>query len=317
LLIEGKDGELRIYEYGLVASDIITNGGFSADSDWTKGTDWTISNGAARHGSDVTGILTQNLTLDVDVSEKYKVEYTISAVTAAGGGVNIFLGGEAGTTRTAPGTYTERIIPRFSSAVTIQGGASTDVSIDNVIIIKNDSGTTYYLEALFCEMDFSGPISRPRTEERIIMDRGNFDTNAHYAEGPDDPRYTPIPLSFSCRLSDTVDSRVISDWLSGVTRLSNIAGGTTIIYSFDGTTTIDGNTLPAFADTAKSSFRIEMKWDGTNDLGYRFEEVHFTYGEQSITESADGLMLSGSGQIYGDVTRITAFLSGTSVLAFS
>ena len=317
ILFQGRDGEIRVYEYGLVASDIITNGGFDTDSDWTKGTDWTISNGAARHGDGVTGILTQNLTLDVDVSEKYKVEYTISAVTAAGGGVNIFLGGEAGTTRTGAGTYTERFIPRFSSAVTIQAGASTDVSIDNVITIKNDSGTTYYLEVLFCEMDFTGPISRPRTEERLVMNRGNFDTISHYVEGDDVPRYAPIPLSFSCRLADTVDSRVLADWLGGVTRLSNTAGGTTIIYSFDGTTTIDSNSLPGFTDAAKSSFKIEMQWDGTNDLGYRYNEVYFTPGEQTITESADGLMLSGSGICYGDVTRITAFQSGTSVLAFT
>ena len=204
---------------------------------------------------------------------------------------------------------------------------------DGVVYVSDygTAGTTYYMEVLFCEMDFTGPTSRPRTEERLILDRGNMDTNAHYTEGPDDPRYAPIPISFSCRLSDTVDTRALSDLLSasspGVVAagstvgarvpLNNAAGGTSYFVTFDGSTTIDGNTLPAFSDSRKLSFRVEMKWDGTNDLGYRFEEVNFPSGEQTITESADGLILSANGQIYGDVTRITAFQSGTSVLAFS
>jgi len=191
--------------------------------------------------------------------------------------------------------------------------------------------TTHYLEVLFCEMDFSAAISRPRTEERLIMDRGNFDTVSHYAEGDDAPRYAPIPISFSCRLADTVDTRALADLLSAASPgvvvagttvgaripLNNAAGGTSYFVTFDGSTTIDGNSLPAFVDSTKCSFRVEVLWDGTTDLGYRFEEVYFTPSEQSITESADGLMLSGSGQCFGDVTRITAFQSGTSVLAFS
>jgi len=191
--------------------------------------------------------------------------------------------------------------------------------------------TTHYLEVLFCEMDFTAPTSRARTEERLIMDRGNFDTNSHYNEGPDDSRYAPYPISFSCRLADTVDTRALSDLLSAASPgvvaagstvgarvpLTNAAGGTTYFVTFDGSTIIDGNTLPAFEDSRKCSFRVEIKWDGSNDLGYRYEEVLFTPGQQSITESTDGLMLSCNGQCYGDVTRITAFTSGTSILAFS
>jgi len=173
-------------------------------------------------------------------------------------------------------------------------------------------GTTYYLEVLFCEMDFTGPTSRPRTEETLRTDRGNFDTNAHYTESPDDPRYAPLPITFSCKLADTVNSRVVSDWFSGVTKIA----GTTQLYTTKGTSTIDGNTLPAFADpTGKYAYNVEILWDGTSDLGYKYSEVHFAPGQQSITESADGLMMSINGQCYGDVTRITTFTAGyTSVI---
>ena len=175
-----------------------------------------------------------------------------------------------------------------------------------------NDGTTYYMKILFCEMNYDGPIARPRTEEKLIMDRGNFNADAHYAEGNDEPRYSPIPITFSCRLADTVNTRALADWISGATNIPNVAGGTTRIYSWDGITTIDGNTLPSFRDTGKQSYRAEVLWDGANDLGFRNDEVYFVPQESKITESAEGLILSCNGQIYGAVARITAFTSSTS-----
>lgn len=173
------------------------------------------------------------------------------------------------------------------------------------------SGTTRYLKILFCEMNYDGPIARPRTEEKLIMDRGNFDTNAHYVEGNDEPRYAPIPLTFSCRLADTTNSKIVTEWIGGTTKIS----GVTQLYSFKGKTTIDGNTLPDFVNnTAKYAYRVEVLWDGTNDLGFKNEEVYFTPQEQKVTESAEGLILSCNGQIYGDVTRITGFTAGTTAI---
>ena len=178
--------------------------------------------------------------------------------------------------------------------------------------------TTYFLEVLFCEMDFSGPATRPRTEEMLMMNRGNFDTNAHYNQGNSAPRYAPIPISFSARLADTINTHALSDLLSGASwGLTNAAGGATRFYSWDGATTIDGNTLPAFTDSNKYSYRVEVQWGASgSSYGLRYEEVHFPPGEQTISESADGLILSAAGQVYGDVTRITAFYSGTNIELF-
>ncbi len=179
------------------------------------------------------------------------------------------------------------------------------------------SGTTYYMEVLFCEMDFNGPISRPRKEDSLKMDRGNFTTDAHYISANDSARYEPIPVTFSCRLNDTVNTKSLSEWISGCTLISKVVGGTTQVYSWDGQTEIDGNDLPAFKDSSKQSYRVEILWDGTTDYAQKYEEVYFTPGEQTITESEDSLILSANGMVYGDVTRITSFTSGTSVLSFS
>jgi len=167
------------------------------------------------------------------------------------------------------------------------------------------SGATYYLSLLFSEMDFTGPTSRPRIDDSLIMDRGVFDTNAHYISGNDDPRYAPLPISFSCKLADTTNTRVLFDYISGVTKIA----GTTQLYSWKGKSEgIDGNTLPVFKDsTGKYAYQVQVLWDGTNDLGIGYSEVYFPPGQQTITESADGLTLSVNGMVYGGVSRILAF----------
>jgi len=176
-------------------------------------------------------------------------------------------------------------------------------------------GTTHYLQVLFCEMNFSGPTSRPRVEDRLIMDRGVFDSSAHYVSGNDEPRYAPMPFSFSARLADTINSRALMDWLSGSTNIPNAVGGATQIYSWDGTTTIDGNTLPVFKDD-KSTYRVQVLWDGTSDIGLQYNEAYFPPGQQTLAESADGLTLTANGMIYGDVTRITAFDTSGATISF-
>lgn len=180
------------------------------------------------------------------------------------------------------------------------------------------SGVSWYFEVLFTEMDFTGPIARPKTEPTLIMDRGNFDSNAHYIESNDEPRYAPLAVSFSCKLADTMNTRQLHEILEGRTSILT-RGGTTYIDMIHtkGTTVIDGNTLPVFQALPGGTtpvWNIQCLWDGDNDYGIKYLEVYFTPGEQSIAESADGLTLSISGQVYGDVTRIAAFGGSTYAL---
>lgn len=183
------------------------------------------------------------------------------------------------------------------------------------LIEQGAGAVTHYLEVLFCEMDFSGPIARPRKEETLIMDRGTFDSNAHYVDGPDDPRYEPQSISWSCRLADTTNTRMLLEWLSGTTGISATSGETTIV-STKGNTTIDGNTLPSFGDTAKVAYHVEIKWDSSSatDVGVQYNEVYFPPGEQSLSEAGDNLTLSCNGQVYGDISTVTGFTSGYTAL---
>jgi len=135
-------------------ADKVTNGGFAADTDWTKGTGWSITGGAAvktstggqtylmqDEGSDLTG-------------STYVVTYTVSGITN-GGAVNFaqfaFASDAAGsnallgTQRQADGTYTEMIHVTAGSARQWMGILSRaddgDISIDNVYVVKVQANT--------------------------------------------------------------------------------------------------------------------------------------------------------------------------------
>jgi hypothetical protein len=116
--------------------ELVTNGGFDTDSDWTKGTGWTISGGKG-NGASAGGDLTQ--TISISVNKTYKVTYTISNYIS--GIFRIILGGyTAGTTRTANGTYTDiiEVTNASSNSLLYLAGdvSAVTLSIDNVSVIE-------------------------------------------------------------------------------------------------------------------------------------------------------------------------------------
>lgn len=59
-----------------------------------------------------------------------------------------------------------------------------------------------YIEVHFSNMDFSGPIGRPKREEILVLDRGNVDKYGHYINSGDQVVFDPTPISFSCFVDD-------------------------------------------------------------------------------------------------------------------
>ena len=208
------------------------------------------------------------------------------------------------------------------------------------IIEFGKSGVTHHIQILFSEMNFTAPIARAHSIETLIMDRGMFSSDAHMINGNDVPRYSPIDISFNCRVADITNTQYLNDWLSGVTssfvashysegNLITEAGDDLIteasdnllwedsfeLYSFkaksDG---IDDNTLPEFKDVKKSAYRVETLWENNLGYGFRYDEVYFPVEKQLISESKDTITFNCSGRCYGPITRITSFTSGTTNL---
>jgi len=89
-------------------ANLITNHDFATDSDWTKGTGWTISGGTASCDGTNSALLFQSLS-GTTTGDTFEVTYTISSYVS--GSVFVGFGSglvqPSGTTINANGTYTE------------------------------------------------------------------------------------------------------------------------------------------------------------------------------------------------------------------
>lgn len=111
--------------------DVVTNGGFDTDTNWTKGDGWSISGGVAT--CDGSQTINTNLYQTALVDGRvYRITYTVSNRTA--GTVNVYAGFTGpGTARSADGTYTEILECDGNAIIYIQGDSDFAGSIDNVI----------------------------------------------------------------------------------------------------------------------------------------------------------------------------------------
>jgi hypothetical protein len=99
-LVEGK-----IYFDVNIREELVTDGNFASDSDWTEGTGWVIgTTGFATKTAGVASDLEQDISVIEGVT--YDVVYTL---TRSAGTILARVGGTAGTSRDAAGTYTESI----------------------------------------------------------------------------------------------------------------------------------------------------------------------------------------------------------------
>jgi hypothetical protein len=117
--------------------NLVTNGTFAADTDWTKGTGWTIAAGVASKSTGTASSLTQSC--GIVALKPYFLSFTVSNYSA--GGVQGLVGGSAGTTyKTANATYAELVTstPGSNDTVILYGNATFVGDIDNVSVYHAD-----------------------------------------------------------------------------------------------------------------------------------------------------------------------------------
>ena len=109
----------------------VTNGGFDTDTDWTKGTGWTISASKANKAAGVASDLEQDIT--AENGKLYVVKYDISGRTA--GTLTPDVGGTNGVARSTNGSFEELITGGSSDTILrFEADSSFDGSIDNVSV---------------------------------------------------------------------------------------------------------------------------------------------------------------------------------------
>jgi len=180
-----------------------------------------------------------------------------------------------------------------------------------------DGDTPYYLEMDLDAGDFSGPIGQPRQEEILILDRGEMSGDAHYIKGPDDKLMEPMTISFSVYVRDDAQFGYILDWLDAMNDGLTTTVNSNTLVSTEADSQRDGsNNNPTFADSNKGTSDVCYLIDTSGtDRGWRYYEVYFPLDQVSFTENEEGSQIAITGMVYGTVSRITEWPSGTSVEA--
>lgn len=122
-----------------VGAQVITNGTFGADSDWTKGTGWSIGSGVATKSAGTASLLSQPVT--VVEGQRYILRYVL---TRSAGSITPQLSGGStvsGTARSAAGTYIE-ILTAVAGNTTFEFSADASFAgtVDNVTLLAIPAG---------------------------------------------------------------------------------------------------------------------------------------------------------------------------------
>ena len=129
-------GQAVPYVYtGASQTNRVTNGTFAADTDWTKGTGWTIGSGVATSaGGNDGAYLSQVPSHSPSMIGKYiRVEYEITAYTS--GSVRVLSSNWSVSWRSAVGTYSEDVYwDGTDPTIYFQPTSNFVGSIDNVVL---------------------------------------------------------------------------------------------------------------------------------------------------------------------------------------
>ena len=143
-----KDG-LIVTDTEILSGDLVTNGSFATDTDWTKGTGITISGGKANFTGNANTFLTQSGV--VSSNKTYKATFTVSNYVS--GAIDINLGGSTRQGNiSANGTYTFYVTVPSGNVLFFQEDFSNGFigSIDNVSLVevnRNNLARIDYLDS--------------------------------------------------------------------------------------------------------------------------------------------------------------------------
>jgi len=174
--------------YGVIptateGSDLVTNGGFDTDSDWSgSGSNgWTISGGKASNDGTVgSNNLSQSGILLVD--KRYKIEITVSNYVS--GNVEVSAGATPRGTMTANGTYTFYQTCTPSTTFYIIAN-SFDGSVDNVSVKEWTASDMDFTRATAgTRVDENGLVNYADVLGSELVTNGGFTADAVWVKSP-------------------------------------------------------------------------------------------------------------------------------------
>ena len=162
----------------LVGGNLVTNGTFDTDTDWTKGIDWTISGGVATHTVGTGSDLNQANVLTI--GNRYLISFDVTAVTDFGT-IYVYsnLGYEVIAGAASVGSYTYE----FTAGTTdlrFRGASTFGGSVDNISVKLADADRSVNNNGLIV----NGTVTRtPVATGAELVAYSGF-TTSNYLEQP-------------------------------------------------------------------------------------------------------------------------------------
>jgi hypothetical protein len=133
-IAEADRFQAQLVGFNWLGNELVTNGHFATDSDWTKATGWAIAGGTAN----LVGVgAYRNLSQSINFADNSRFLTGYEIPSFDNGNVVISLAGSAdGTQRNATGTYTE-ILPSATNTTSLNIYSSisdSELSVDNVSV---------------------------------------------------------------------------------------------------------------------------------------------------------------------------------------
>lgn len=252
---------------GAIASagaDLVINGTFAADSDWTKGTDWTISGGAANKTAGSAANLTQNLGEAAGEMYRIRFDYTRSAGT-----LSVAIGGvtHATTFSAASGSGDLYILTTGTGDLSFIADATFAGTVDNVVVNKITAATAalaFFDDAGLTTVELRG-FTNALTSLYLGENTGRFVTTAvgnvgigHTALGSITTGGSNIGIGLNALAATTVGTGNVGIGTSALavnsTGLNNVAiGGSVLASNITGSSNMGVGAASLFSNTTGAS----------------------------------------------------------------
>jgi len=142
----------------VIGPELVTNGTFDTDTDWTKGTGWTIGSGVASKSAGVSSGISAPVSLTS--GKVYQVNYSISE--CVGGTIRpFFVGGTnvSGLSRSANGDFSDILVANTGNTrLEMSANSSFSGSLDNISVREiNPLAVSIQMEGTMTYADTSDP----------------------------------------------------------------------------------------------------------------------------------------------------------------
>ena len=132
--------------YANLGTELVTNLSFDTDSDWTKGTGWSISGGQATHTAGTGSNISQSVSFGA-AGTVYALSVDVISISGGSGSIQARLGGTT-TAKTISGDDSGKTVTLIyvhdgsNTQVAVNAGSQTEIVIDNISVREITSQTT-------------------------------------------------------------------------------------------------------------------------------------------------------------------------------